>query len=526
MKSPGKSETGTVYLIGSGPGDPGLLTLKGQSLLKKADVVIYDNLVNSELLNWVPEHTERIYVGKKAGQHTLRQEKINQLLIEKAQTRAVVVRLKGGDPYIFGRGGEEALALWEAGIPFEVVPGITAGAAALNYAGIPATLRGMDASLTFVTGHEDPAKENSDINWKALAAEKSTLVFYMGVGQLPKITAQLITHGKSPQTPAAVIRNGTLPDQNVLVGTLETISDRAKAVRLAPPALIVVGEVVNLREKLSWFEKKPLFGKRILVTRAQGQAGSLADLLREQGAAAIVLPAIEIVDPESWKSADEVLAHPERIDWLVFTSANGVKRWMQRLFDSGVDVRALGKIQIASIGAATSEALKNYGLIPDLQPASFIAEGLIEAFQTVSLKNKTVVLARAEAARDVLPETLKQMGAIVTVAPVYRTILNSRSREMAAHLFEKPAAFPDWITFTSSSTVEKFVQLIGAEKIPQVASAVKTACIGPITQKTAERFGFHTTVMPKQFLIPDLVKALVSYEMGAKTRKFQKGKIT
>jgi len=347
---PNKKEIGRVYLVGAGPGDPGLITEKGLRILKKTDVVVYDNLVNPELLGAVSEKSEKIYVGKRAGNHTLPQEKINQLLVQKARENRIVVRLKGGDPYVFGRGGEEALALREAGVPFEVVPGVTAGVAALSYAGIPATMRGFDSSLTFVTGHEDPTKNGSDIHWPSLAKEKSTLIFYMGMAHLSEIAEQLLKNGKPPETPVAVVQRGTFPDQKVVEGTLTTIAEKARQAGMRPPAIIVVGDVIRLRSRLTWFERLPLAGQQIVVTRASHQASVLGNLLRERGAAVQILPVIKIADPNSWEPVDRLFGAPKKPDWLIFTSENGVHRWMTRLFDSGNDVRWLGAVKVASIG--------------------------------------------------------------------------------------------------------------------------------------------------------------------------------
>jgi len=505
-------QLGKVYLVGAGPGDPGLITEKGLIILRNADVVIYDNLVNPELLGESPQKSEKIYVGKRAGKHTLRQEKINQLLVEKARENPVVVRLKGGDPYVFGRGAEEALALEASGIPFEVVPGVTAGVAALSYAGIPATMRGFDSSLTFVTGHEDPAKKDSDINWASLAQEKSTLVFYMGVAHLLKIVEQLLKNGKPPETPVALIRRGTFPDQRVVEGTLRTIVEKVREENVTPPALIVVGEVIRLRSKLAWFERLPLAGTGIVVTRTRHQSSALANLLRENGAEVHLLPAIRISDPDSWLPVDQVFRNAAKPDWLVFTSENGVRQWMKRLFINGKDVRWLGPVKIASIGPGTSAALKEFGITPDLEPVAFVAEGLVEAFRSISLKNKAVVLARAAEARDILPQELKKMGATVTEVAVYRTSVDEQSRARAQELFRENQNFPDWITFTSSSTVKNFVRLVGEEQIPKISQTVKIASIGPITTQTAKEFGFQVTVEPGQFTIRNLVEALVAYE--------------
>ena len=503
---------GKVYLVGAGPGDPGLITLKGLSSLRQADVVVYDQLANPVLLNEVPDAAEKIYVGKKAGNHSLRQEKINELLVQKARHHAVVVRLKGGDPFIFGRGGEEALFLKKSGVPFEVVPGVTAGVAALAYAGIPATMRGLDSSVTFVTGHEDPTKTESQLDWVSLARGKGTLIFYMGVAQLPNIVAQLLAKGKSPKTPVALIQNGTQPDQRVIEGTLDSIVPKARDAGVAPPALIVVGQVVSLRRELDWFGTRPLKGKRVVVTRARHQAGQLAALLRELGAEAIELPTIRIEPPRSWEPVDALISRRTRPDWVVFTSENGVTQFCERLRTHGLDARWFAGSRIAAIGPGTSRALRRFGLEPDLQPEQFVAESLAKALLSRGVEGKQIALLRAEKTRDFLARTLSEAGARVEDFPVYRTLPEENSRAVWERLFSERGILPDWVLFTSSSTAENFARLFSPEELKKIKDSVKFASIGPITTQSAQKAGLPITVEAEEFTISHLVQRILKYE--------------
>jgi len=392
-----------VYLIGAGPGDPGLLTLKGQSCIARSDVVIYDYLAAPELLAHAGDDAELIYVGKKGGDHTLPQAGINDLIVAKARQGRIVARLKGGDPFIFGRGGEEVERLIEEGIDFEVVPGVTSAVAAPAYAGIPLTHRQFTSSVTFVTGHEDPTKETSSINWKALAQGGGTLVFFMGVKNLTYIAERLLHYGMSPETPAALVRWGTTPRQQTVTGALATIADIAAAAGMAPPALIVIGEVVRLREKMKWFETRPLFGKSIVVTRARAQASDLVSRLAELGAVCHEVPAIRIMPEEDYGPMDRAISEINTYDWLIFTSVNGVDFFFNRLFHAGLDARALGRIRTAVIGPATAERLLGFGIKTDILPDSFRAESVIDAFKKEPVAGKRMLLPRAKEARPILP---------------------------------------------------------------------------------------------------------------------------
>jgi uroporphyrinogen III methyltransferase / synthase len=504
-----RESTGTVYLIGAGPGDPGLFTLKGKRCLEEADVVAYDALANPRLLLHAKPGAELIYVGKRGGQHALPQDQIGKLLVERARAGRTVARLKGGDPFVFGRGGEEAEELAAAGIPFEIVPGVTSAVAAPAYAGIPLTHRDFTSTVAFVTGHEDPTKEDTSVAWDKIATGIGTLVFFMGVGQLPEIVARLVEHGRSPETPAAVIRWGTRAEQRVVTGTLATLVERSAGMK--PPALIVVGEVVTLREKLRWFEDKPLFGRRILVTRAREQASAFGQRLEAAGAEVIEFPTIQIEPPESWAPLDAAIAHIREYRWVIFTSANGVRHVWDRLRNAGRDARDLYGITVCAIGPATAAALLDRGIRADVVPPEFKAEALAEALGRERMQGARVLLARAAEAREVLPDELTRGGAAVDVVPAYRTVRRtSNADELRALLRDGKI---DAITFTSSSTVRYFLELVGPDATERLRGVV-VASIGPITAATAARHGIASDVMPDSYTIPALADALVRHFRG------------
>ncbi|MCL4501824.1 MAG: uroporphyrinogen-III C-methyltransferase [Deltaproteobacteria bacterium] len=498
-----------VYLVGAGPGDPGLITAKGLAILHRAQVVVYDQLASPELLKEAPAEAEIIYVGKKAGAHAVPQEGINELLVDRARAGLTVVRLKGGDPFVFGRGGEEAEELAKAGIPFEIVPGVTAAAAVPAYAGIPVTHRRYTTLVTFVTGHEDPAKEASTIPWESLGKNPGTLVFLMGVKNLPEICRQLIDKGRIPSTPAAVIERGATPAQRTVTGTLTDIAQVARDAKIKPPAILVVGGVVELRQTLKWWETRPLWGKTVVVTRSRRQASRLVELLAAAGARCLEIPTIEIGPPDDFGPFDQALNNLSQYQWLVFTSANGVAAFMTRLFGQGRDVRALGGLKIAAIGPATAESLKAYGLKADVVPHAFKAEVLLEALGPLVTPGSQMLLARAQIAREVLPEGLVKLGAVVDVAPVYkaRTPLGVPVEAEAA-LNENQA---DILTFTSSATVHNFVKLLGQERVQLLAAKAVVAAIGPITSGTLKEYGITPQIEPKDYTIPALVEAIVEY---------------
>lgn len=501
---------GKVYLIGAGPGDPGLLTLKGKRCLEEADVVVYDYLANPRLLRYTKPDAELIYVGKQAGLHTLPQEEIGRLLIERAAQGKVVARLKGGDPFIFGRGGEEAEELVTARIPFEVVPGVTAAVAAPAYAGIPLTHRDFTSTVAFITGHEDPTKQATGIAWDKLATGIGTLVFFMGVGQLPEIAAKLVSHGRSPNTPAALIRWGTRAEQEVVTGTLANLPEKCRGMK--PPALIVVGEVVTLRDKLRWFEAMPLAGKRILITRAREQASTFAAVLEAAGAEVVEFPTITIVPPDSWDPLDAAIGRLREYQWVIFTSSNGVRFFWERLQQAGRDVRDLHGITICAIGPATAAALSALGVQADLVPAEFKAEALVEAIAAVpgadGLRGARILLARAAEAREVLPGELTRLGAQVDVVPAYRTIRSAPEAEPVRAMLRDGNIHA--VTFTSSSTVTHFLELVGGEA-RDLLRGVVVASIGPITAETAARHGIASDIVPEKYTIPALAEALVRH---------------
>ena len=481
-----------VYLAGAGAGDIGLLTLKAREVLEKADVVIYDRLADDEILNFCPA-AKKIYVGKEAGRHTLKQHEINQLLVDEARQNKIVVRLKGGDPFVFGRGGEEALYLRENNLPFEIIPGVTSAIAVPAYAGIPVTHRGVATSFAVVTGHEDPTKPESTINWEKISTAVDTLIFLMGVANLPQIVAKLIENGRAPETPAALIRWGTKPNQEVVLTTLK----EAPNAKISPPAIFVVGEVVNLREQLKWFDTKVLFGKRILVTRARAQASKLSSALKNLGAAVIECPTIKIVPPsDNFAAADVAIKNLRGFDWIIFTSANGVEKFFERLKAHGLDARALNKV--AAIGAATAEKLLNFGIIADVVPKDFVAESLAESLKNF-VDGKKILLARAEVARDVLPNALKTFGAEVTIVPIYKTISDAPAQIDFDSI--------DLITFTSSSTVENFVAAYSVVPLKKIPSAA----IGTITAQTLKNHGVTPAIIAKEFTIDGLIEAIRNY---------------
>ena len=496
---------GMVYLVGAGPGDYKLISLRGHEYIQIADTIVYDRLADERLLAAARPDAEMIYVGKASSQHTMRQEEINQVLVDKAQEGKIVVRLKGGDPFVFGRGGEEALKLVENGIPFEVVPGITSAISVPAYAGIPVTHRGIATSFAVVTGHEDPTKSESTIKWDKLATGVDTLVFLMGVENLPHITAKLIENGRPATTPAAVIRWGTKPEQRVLETTVGRAAQDVAEQGLKPPAIFLVGEVAALRQQLAWFDTKPLFGKTVLVTRAREQASALTNELEKLGARCIEAPAIKIVEPESYQPLDDALKKLAQYNWVIFTSANGVERFFERLWSEGYDCRALNNAKVAAIGSQTAAKLKNYGIKADIVPPEFRAEGIVDALQGEIQPGMNILLARALEARDVLPEKLREMGASVNVVPVYRTVTGTADRESVREQLTSGAI--DVVTFTSSSTVTNLLQLLGTDAA-ELISKTKVACIGPITAETCEEYGIKPDVKAEEYTITGLVKAI------------------
>jgi uroporphyrinogen III methyltransferase / synthase len=492
---------GKCILAGAGPGDIGLVTLRTKEAVEQADVVIYDYLCNPEILNWTRPDAEVVYAGKQAAAHTLSQSEINDLIVRRAKESKLVVRLKGGDPFVFGRGAEEAEVLFEAGIPFEIVPGISSAIAVPSYAGIPVTHRDVTSAFTVFTGHEDPAKEESAIDYAALVQGRGTLVMLMGVARLSKVVAELRAHGASPTMPVALVRWGTTGRQQTVVGKLENIEE--VALDIEPPVVAVFGDVVSYRQRLKWFEDRPLFGHRIVVTRTRQQAGALSAQLRSLGADVTELPTIKIVPPENLMEFGELVRDSFQYDWVVFTSPNGVTAFFELFFKLYDDARALGSARIAAIGPGTAKRVKDFHLAVDLQPEEAVAERLVETFQRhESVENLKFLLVRAANARDVLPKRLAQMGAIVDEAIAYRTVPETDDITGARKRFIDEGA--DLITFTSSSTVENFLAL----KLPW-PKGIKTASIGPITSGTMKDAGLQVDVEATQHDIDGLVEAIV-----------------
>lgn len=498
-----------VYLVGAGPGDPRLITVKGLDCIKKADCIVYDRLASQRLLSYAKEDCEFIDAGKSPDSHKLNQDEINATLLEKAVGDRIVVRLKGGDPFVFGRGGEEAEALVGAGIPFEVVPGITSAIAVPAYAGIPVTHRDFASAFAVITGNENPDKNETNIDWDNIAIGSGTLIFLMGMRNLAHIMAKLTEKGKSPTTPVALIRWGTRPEQRTLTGTIADIVEKASHAGFKHPVIIVVGEVVSLRDKLKWFEQKSLFGKRIVVTRSRSQASSFAESIEALGGEPMEFPTIATADPEDYSGLDQAIAKLEQYDWLILTSANGVEKFFARLRYHKKDVRALHGVKICAIGPATRGEIEKNGLYIDLMPEKFVAESLIEAFKNQDIVGKKILMTRADIARKDLPVTLKNMGALVDDVVAYRTVQGTGNVELLLRMLEDKQIHA--VTFTSSSTVKNFVSMVGKENTAQLLQDVVVASIGPITTKTAQDLGLRVDIQPEEYTIPALTAAIVDY---------------
>lgn len=509
-------EKGTVYLIGAGPGDPGLMTIKGREALGKSDVVVYDYLVNPKLLSLAREDAEIIYVGKKAGSKEKSQGEINRLLVARAIKGKTVARLKGGDPFVFGRGGEEAEALSRKGIRFEIIPGVTSASAVPAYAGIPLTHRDVTSSFAVVTGHEDPSKNGSSIPWDALS-KIGTVVFLMGMRNIGSNMRKLMENGKASGTPAAVITWGTYPSQVTATGTVGNIARVVKKRKdIASPAIVVTGDVVDFREAIDWYERKPLFGRKILVTRAREQAGAFVALLEEEGAEVIEFPVIEIAPPRSYKAIDTAISDVRSYDWIVFTSVNGVTRFFERLAHSGMDLRELYGVRIAAIGEVTAGEIEKRGIHVELKPDEYRAEGLIDAFGKERIFGKRILIPRAKVARDVLPVTLGKMGAVVDVVPAYET--KKPGRGAASKIMRMlDEGEIDAVTFTSSSTVRNFLEIFPGFKTVRGKPAL--ACIGPVTVKTLRGSGLSARITPSEYTVEKLAHAIAEYFGRSKHKK-------
>lgn len=497
-----RSAVGTVYLVGAGPGDPGLLTLRGAELIAAADAVVYDALANPALLEHARTNVELHDVGKRAGRHSRTQDEINALLVELAARHASVVRLKGGDPFVFGRGGEEALALRAAGVPFEIVPGVTAGVAAAAYAGIPVTQRGMAATLTFATGHEDPDKPGSDLDWAGLARVGGTVVFYMGVGRMAENFRRLVDAGRSADTPAAIIEWGTYARQRTVSGTIATLPDLAARAGIGAPALIVVGGVVHLRDSLRWFDVRPLTGMRVVVTRARAQASSLARALTDLGAEVIEFPTIRIAPPSDLAPLQDAVRRLPEFGWIVFTSANGVEAFFAALCSAGLDARALAGARLCAVGPATAAALARHGLRADLIPPEYVGDAVVGALAGAGeLREARVLLVRAEVARAALPDELRARGATVHEVAVYQTLPDAGDAARVRELFA--ARQVDVVTFTAGSTVRNFAALVG----PDLGGAAVIS-IGPRTSEAARAAGYEVAAEAGVHTVEGVVAAV------------------
>ncbi len=502
-----KAEPSTVYLVGAGPGDNKLITVKGCELIKKADCIIYDHLADPGLLKFRKDNCVLIYAGKESGAHTLTQDNINRLLARKAKAHRVVVRLKGGDPFVFGRGAEEAVYLRKKKINFEIVPGVTSAIAALAYAGIPLTERAKTSAVGFITGHEDPAKSTSAVNWRALAEGLGTMVILMGVNNIDSISRKLIACGKPEETPVALIQRGTTARQKTVIGTLKNIARLSRKNKITPPAIIVVGETVNLRKELNWFEAKPLFAERIIVTRTRPQASLLSEKLAAQGAEVIEIPTIEIVSMKADRALKNAFSR-DQYDWIFFTSQNGVDEFAEFLKRTGKDSRIFGRAGVCAVGPETAKALHAIGIRPDYIPQRFIAEQIVRHFRNLRRKGNArpaALILRAKKARDVLPEGLKRSGFSVRAIDLYDTIIPGESRAALKQALESGV---DMVTFTSSSTVENFIRLLG-DNYRRKLSGVRFASIGPATSHTIKKFGLKPDIEAKAYTIEGLVDAIV-----------------
>lgn len=500
---------GKVYLIGAGPGDDGLLTFKAKACIERADVIIYDYLANKKFLDFADKKAEIVYVGKKGSDHTLPQWQINKLIIQKAKEGKKVARLKGGDPFVFGRGGEEAEELIGADVAFEAIPGVTSVISVPAYAGIPLTHRDYTSTVAFITGHEDPTKESSNIAWDKIATGIGTLIFIMGVKNLPNIVKNLLDNGRSSDTPVAIIRWGTTPRQKTILGSLNNIIEIAKSENITPPSIIVVGEVINLRKKLNWFETRPLFGKRIIVTRARTQSSDFANLLGSNGALPIQFPTIETVPPDTWDGLDDAIEKISSYEWLIFTSVNGVRYFFERLKKKNRDVRDLKGIKICTIGPKTAMEVEKFGIRIDVIPSEYRAEAVIECIGKENIHGKRVLLPRAAVAREILPDELKNMGALIDVVDAYKTIRpDEKTDEIKKMLTNKEV---DVITFTSSSTVTNFVDMFDKYELQEMIKGVVIASIGPITAETAEKLGLKPQIIPKKYTIESFTDEIIEY---------------
>ncbi len=507
------SEKGKVYLVGAGPGDPGLITLKGLKCLQRADLILYDGLVNPLILRFSSASAER--TSRKASPlgPAMSQQEINRRLIEAARQGKTVVRLKGGDPYIFGRGSEEAAALAEAGVPFEVVPGVTAATAAGAYAGFSLTHRDCASAVAFITGHEHPGKEGEQIDYALLARFPGTLVFYMGLDRLDRIVGDLLKNGKDPNTPAAVVSRATWPSQRTVTTSLKQLPTAVKQAGLEPPSLIVVGQCVRLREKVLWFERLPLFGKRIGITRPAQQADEVIERVLELGGQPVLLPTIEILPPDDWSSVDRTLERLNEFEWLIFTSANGVRGLFERLWQTGRDVRALSGAKLAVIGEATADALQQYGLRPDVVPDSFRAEELARVLRP-HVAGRRVLWVRSTRARDVLPKELQAAGAQLEQCIVYQNVDRQQLSPEELSLIENGQL--DWVGLSSPSIARSLFNLLTPKALARLGGPVRVATISPVTTEAALKVGLPVNAEAKVYTWEGILQAITEAERSVR----------
>ncbi len=499
---------GLVYIVGAGPGDPGLITVKARAAIMSAEVVVYDRLINNEILGYAPENAELIYVGKSTQHHVASQDTINEVLVEKALENKTVVRLKGGDPFVFGRGGEEIACLSQRGIAFEYIPGITSAVAVPGYAGIPVTHRTCASSVSFITGHHRDGTDLSSVEWEHVAGMPGTLVFVMGVSNLPVIVDRLISCGKSSHTPAALVQKGTTPFQHTIQADLGTISDRAREEHCRPPAVLIVGEVVSLRDTIRWFDSKPLFAKTVLITRPKHQSGAAADMIRALGAEPVLMPVIDIKPVYDEAHMRRTFKELRNYDWVVFTSENAVDIFFNECVRAEADARAFGQSRVCAIGPKTAESLKHRGIYPDCVPSRYCAEGILEVLGPLVKKGQKVLLPRAGGARDLIKNELSQRGVQVDETILYEAVPAALDAEAVRSCLDSDI---DYITFTSSSTVRAFMEIAGNERVQHLKSCSVAACIGPITAEIVCDYGFSNIIVAEEYTISGLVSTIAAH---------------
>ena len=511
--------SGKVYLVGAGPGDPGLLTLRAKELLSRADAVVYDALVHPKILDFISDKAQKIFRGHRTKKGSLSQDKINNLLIQLAKEGKNTVRLKGGDPFVFGRGAEEILALAKARIPFEVVPGVSSAIAVPAYAGIPVTYRNFNSSLTIVTGHEKKSKSSSQVDWKNLAQNKGTLVFLMGLHGLKEVCFRLTKEGKNENTPAAVIQQGTTFRQKTVIGTLATIFKLVQKARMIPPAIFVVGDVVKLRPSVYWLKHKPLYGIRILITRTRAQASSLSELMSDQGAEVVEIPTVDISPLPMDRHAKKIVECIGDYDWIVLASPNAVEIFMENLKQMNKSHLDVADTKIACVGESTAKTLLTYGLKANLVPTDYKQEGLVSAFHKRLVKGQKFLFPCAREGRDILIRFLKQKGAVIDVWPIYENRIPLGTRDRLLRLFKKEGGV-DFLTFASSSSVDNFFGLFTVPERRRWLKNIKVAVIGPVTAASVKKWGGKVVIMPKKYTMLNLVNGLTQWAKRHKPLKY------